>query len=150
MTAVRVTLTLYMVITLTYGLSQLTPRQRPQQTSQIQHPGELLMNSLEALIYTEDSPKSPTSERPVSAVYDGKFGGQSEKVYILIYRPLYISQNNIYMCRPLGYKRVYLPLCKVTYTLLYPRGVYGCICHFTKWQLHPFISKGTMCSWNPL
>ena len=19
----------------------------------------------------------------------------------------------------------------------------GCICHFTKWQIHPFISKGT-------
>ena len=20
----------------------------------------------------------------------------------------------------------------------------GCICHFTKWQIHPFVSKGTM------
>ena len=22
----------------------------------------------------------------------------------------------------------------------------GCICHFVKWQIHPFISKGTICS----
>ena len=23
--------------------------------------------------------------------------------------------------------------------------VKGCICHFVKWQMHPFISKGTDC-----
>ena len=36
--------------------------------------------------------------------------------------------------RPLGYERVYLPL-----------DMKGCICHFKKWQIHPFISKGTKC-----
>ena len=24
-----------------------------------------------------------------------------------------------------------------------PLDMIGCICHFTKWQIHPFISKGT-------
>ena len=25
-----------------------------------------------------------------------------------------------------------------------PLDMKGCICHFTKWQIHPFISKGTI------
>ena len=25
-----------------------------------------------------------------------------------------------------------------------PLGMKGCICHFAKWQIHPFISKGTI------
>ena len=36
--------------------------------------------------------------------------------------------------RPLGYERL-------NYTL----DMKGCICHFTKWQIHPFMSKGTIC-----
>ena len=24
-----------------------------------------------------------------------------------------------------------------------PLDMKGCICHFTKWQIHPFVSKGT-------
>ena len=34
----------------------------------------------------------------------------------------------------------YMPHCKVTDT---PFHIQGCICHFVKWQIHPFISKGT-------
>ena len=26
-----------------------------------------------------------------------------------------------------------------------PLDIKGCICHFTKWQMHPFISKGSKC-----
>ena len=26
----------------------------------------------------------------------------------------------------------------------------GCICHFAKWQIHPFISKGKNCQWPTL
>ena len=26
-----------------------------------------------------------------------------------------------------------------------PLDMKGCICHFAKWQIHPFISKGTIC-----
>ena len=26
-----------------------------------------------------------------------------------------------------------------------PLDMKGCICHFTKWQIHSFISKGTLC-----
>ena len=26
-----------------------------------------------------------------------------------------------------------------------PLEMKGCICHFTEWQIHPFISKGTTC-----
>ena len=27
-----------------------------------------------------------------------------------------------------------------------PLDMKGCICHFAKWHIHPFISKGTICS----
>ena len=27
-----------------------------------------------------------------------------------------------------------------------PLDMKGCICHFTKWQIHPFISKGSKCT----
>ena len=27
-----------------------------------------------------------------------------------------------------------------------PLDMKGCICHFVKWQIHPFISKGTKCT----
>ena len=26
-----------------------------------------------------------------------------------------------------------------------PLDMKGCVCHFTKWQIHPFISKGIYC-----
>ena len=26
-----------------------------------------------------------------------------------------------------------------------PLDMKGCMCHFAKWQMHPFISKGTTC-----
>ena len=29
-----------------------------------------------------------------------------------------------------------------------PLDMKGCICHFTKWQIHPFISKGTIITCN--
>ena len=109
-----------------------------------------------------------------------------------------------YVSRPLGFERVYLPLCEVVdtpfhiqendilkkisitsltsvkyqawvlnvriakykpapssrtfhlpYLLVYdcskhrehlvPSDMKGCICHFVKWQIHPFIFKGTIC-----
>ena len=28
-----------------------------------------------------------------------------------------------------------------------PLDMRGCICHFAEWQINPFISKGTQCSW---
>ena len=75
--------------------------------------------------------------------------------------------------RPLVYKRVYLPLYKgadTPFHIGYKGTIYssrigekntvlwaefdhfvsfdmkGCICHFTKWQIHPFISTGTIYS----
>ena len=46
------------------------------------------------------------------------------------------------------YWHLYNQLLKVKYeTLIYivPLDMKGCICHFTKWQIHPFISKETIC-----
>ena len=34
----------------------------------------------------------------------------------------------------------------VTITQIVPLDMKGCICHFTKWQIHPFIYKGAKCS----
>ena len=31
-------------------------------------------------------------------------------------------------------------------THIVPLGMKGCICHFVKWQIHPFISKGSIYS----
>ena len=54
--------------------------------------------------------------------------------------------------------RVYVPLCRVAHTPLYIQGykiqIYpldmkGLMCHFVKWDMHPFIPRGNSCVFNP-
>ena len=57
--------------------------------------------------------------------------------------------------RSFGYKRMYLPLHKVAdttfhiqrYCKIVPLDMKGCSCHFAKWQMHHFISKGRNASY---
>ena len=47
-------------------------------------------------------------------------------------------------CRPYTFVLDFLSSRK-QHVYIVPLDMKGCICHFVKWQIHPFISKGTTC-----
>ena len=56
------------------------------------------------------------------------------KVSRLLGYTLYISPS---------YYTIWRPPSLILVTFIVPLGMKGCICHFKKWQIHPFISKRT-------
>ena len=60
------------------------------------------------------------------------------------------SHKKCFFCRPYsGCQRASTEYIQLSVNYLVPLDMKECICHFTKWQIHPFISKGTTCALFP-